>query len=173
MRKRDYEDLNVAQTFFFEHRRELLARLNGQRTKIDLEELAQLVGYELRKIDNETFATLDDPRAFIFKILKRRAIDLNRQYDSRTGHGSEVAVNSYEPLWLPSTPATNPENAMIAALYIEQVWNRLSEEEQQLLGYHFFDGRSSKEIAQLTGLSPQVVRKRLSRLVKKLREDPP
>lgn len=173
MRKSDYEDLNVAQRFFYEHRRELLARLNGRLAKIDLEELAQRVGYELRKIDDETFVNLEHPRAFIFKIIKRRAIDLDRQDESRTGHGSEVPVDSYEPLWLPSTPASNPEDTMIAALYVEEIWNRLNDEEQQLLSYYFFDGRKSKEIAQLTGLSPDVVRKRLSRLLKKLREDPP
>ena len=173
MRKSDYEDLNVAQRFFYEHRRELLSRLNGRLAKIDLEELTQRIAFELRKIDDETFANLDDPRAFIFKIIKRRAIDLDREAESRTGHGKEVAVDSYEPLWLRSTPATNPEDTMIAALYVEQIWNRLSDEEKQLLSYHFFDGRNAKEIARLTGLSHDVVRKRLSRLLKKLREDPP
>ena len=173
MRKSDYEDLNVAQRFFYEHQKELLARLNGRLRKIDLEELTQRVGLELKKITDEKFYSLDDPRAFIFTILKRRAIDLEREDESRTGHDSEVPIDGYEPLWLPSTPATNPEDTMMAMVYVQEIWNRLSEEEQQLVTYRFFDGLKSEEIAELMGLSPAVVRKRLSRLLKKLREDPP
>ena len=173
MRNSDYEDLNVAQRFYYEHRGELFARLNGHQRKIDLEELDQIVGVELGKIDDETFYSLNNPSGFIFTIIKRRARDLERQDDSRTGHGSEVPVESYEPLWLPATAATNPEDAMIAALDVEKIWNGLSEEEQQLLIYRLFEGRDWKEIAQLMGLSPGVVSKRFSRLLKKLREDPP
>ena len=172
MRKSEYEDLNVAQIYFYEHRRELLARLNGKLAKIDLEDLAQLVAFELRKFDDETFANLDNQRAFVFEIVKRKAIDMGRQHESRTGHGREVAVESYEPLWLPN-PATNPEDSINAKLFVQKIWKRLNKDEKQLLRYHFFDGRNSREIAQLTGLSPEVVRQRLSRLLKKLREDPP
>jgi RNA polymerase sigma-70 factor (ECF subfamily) len=172
MKKSDYEDLNVAQIYFYEHRRELLARLNGKLAKIDLEELAQRVFSELEKIDDKSFSALDNQHAFVFKVVKRRAIDMDRQHESRTGHGKEVAVDSYEPLWVPSA-ATNPEDTIIATLFVKQIWKRLSKEEKQLLSYHFFDGRDSNEIAQLMGLTPPTVRQRLKRLLQKLREDPP
>jgi RNA polymerase sigma factor (sigma-70 family) len=172
MKKSDYEGLNVAQIYFYEHRRELLARLNGKLAKIDLEELAQCVFCELDKIDDKTFAALDNQHAFVFTIVNRRAIDMDRQHESRTGHGREVAVDSYEPLWVPSA-ASNPEDTIVAKLFVQKKWKRLSKEEKQLLSYHFFDGRDSNEIAQLMGLTPPAVRQRLKRLLKKLRDDPP
>lgn len=172
MRKSDYEDLNVAQIYFYEHRRELLARLNGKLAKTDLEDLAQCVVCELEKIDDKTFDALDNPHAYVFTIVNRRAIDMGRQHDSSTGHGKEVAVDSYEPLWVPSA-ASNPEDAIVAKLTVEKRWKGLSKEEKQLFSYYFFDGLNSKAIAQVMGLTPAAVRKRLERLREKLREDPP
>lgn len=172
MRKSDYEDLNVAQIYFYEHRRELLARLNGKLAKIDPEELSQLVAFELRKIDDETFANLDNQGGFVFEIVKRKAIDLDRQHKSRTGHGREVAGESYKLQW-DSGPATNPVDAIDAKLFVQKIWKGLNNDEKQLIRYYFFDGRKSKEIAKLMGLSPEVVRQRLLRLLKKLRKDPP
>lgn len=172
MRESDYEELNVAQIYFYEHRRELLARLNGKLAKIDLEDLAQCVLCELAKIDDKTFDSLDNQHAFVFTIVNRRAIDMGRQRESRTGHGKEVAVDSYEPLWVPSA-ASNPEDTIVAKLTVEKKWKRLNKEEKQIFSYHFFDGLNSNEIAQLMGLTPAAVRKRLERLLQKLREDPP
>ncbi len=172
MKKSDYQGLNVTQTFFYEHLRELLAPLNGWRAKIDFEELKQLVAVKLGNIDDEKFRNLEEPRAYIFKITKRTAIDLYRQNVSHTGNGRQVPFDTYELAWVPSKPSTNPEETMMAKSHVEQVLSGCNEEEQLLLGY-IYEELSFEEIAKKMGITEEAVRQRKSRLFKKLRSKNP
>jgi RNA polymerase sigma factor (sigma-70 family) len=172
MKNSSHEGLNVAQKYFYDHLTELLAYLNEFRGKIDLEELEQVVGFELRHINDDKFDNLKAPLAYLYKFARFKAIDLYRQTLSRTANGKQVAFSDYAIAWLPDKPGTNPEEAMLAKLHLEEVWHRCNKEERELLGY-IFDDLTSQEIAAAMRISYDAVRTRKKRLFKKLRSKNP
>ena len=172
MKNGNHEDLNVAQEFFYEHLTELLVLMNDLKGMIDFEELEQVVAFKLRHLKDEKFANLEEPLAYVYRIVRNNGIDLLRKTLSRTGNGRQVSFSDYKHAWPPDKPGTNPEETMVAKLHFEEVWRRCNEEDRQLLEY-IFDQVPNEEIAEELGISPVAVRKRKSRLFKKLRERNP
>jgi RNA polymerase sigma factor (sigma-70 family) len=172
MNNSNHEGLNLAQKCFYDHLTELLAYLKDLQGKIDIEELLQVVVFELRHLDDQKFDSLKEPVAYIFKFARFKGIDLYRQTLSRTANGKQVSFNDYTISWLPDKPGSNPEEAMFAKLEFEAIWRQCNDEERQLLE-HIFDGLTSQEIAAAMGISGDAARTRKKRLFKKLRSKNP
>ena len=191
MKKSAYGDLNLAQSFFNEHKNELLASLNGWKDQIELDDLSQLVLLKLGKVKDRTFVNLQNPRAYTFKILNNAAIDLARKTKRRTGNGAESGGqfgkdkpngkgkdknqdqdNVYELEWHETGPGLSPEDTMLAKICVDEFFRRCTKEEKELLGYVYED-LENQEIAERMGIPQATVRKRKERLFRKLRKDPP
>ena len=54
--------------------------------------------------------------------------------------------------------------------YIEAIYEELTEEERLLLSLKYEGGYKSKEIAEVIGISPSLIRMRLSRINEKMRK---
>jgi RNA polymerase sigma-70 factor (ECF subfamily) len=114
----------------------------------------------------EELATLDNPRAWLLRVMQRIFIDQARRYERShvepLGDDVERSLASGEP-----EPSDRAEEALLRAR-LDRAWQRLSKEHRALLALHDIEGYSLAELTELTGLKEGTLKSRLHRARVKL-----
>lgn len=118
------------------------------------EDIAHEVFKKLRSVTNEAWSRMKYKKAYVARAIINCANDL-----TYIDHGSEPLTDNI----LTSTPA----EAMEAAILVSELYHQLSSSEQDLLEL-IFQQFSGEEIASELNVSHSTVRKRISRLKRKL-----
>lgn len=95
-------------------------------------------------------------RGFAITFYRKRQSIENKTYAYVDTLTERVTDNSFE---------------IFNRLDLEKAMAKLSEEEQSIVELKFFYGMSSKEVAEIHGLTPANARKKLERIKAKLRKD--
>ena len=104
--------------------------------------------------------------AWLFSIARNTAIDAIRQRD-------KVWCSAEGVLTRPAAAGDEPEAVALRREFeaeVQAALSRLSAEERELIALRFAAGLSSSDIAQVTGKSAGSVKKRLTRLLRRLEE---
>lgn len=109
------------------------------------------------------FCTLDQPRAWLFRVARNAATD--RQ---RLGKPHEPIEAHAETLPQPAPDDTAPVDALASCL--ERVMGELSAEDAAVLRACDLEGRAQKDFAESQGLTLAAVKSRLLRARQRLRE---
>jgi len=107
---------------------------------------------------------LDQPRAWLMRVLHRLFIDLARSRQ-RSPLRSLDAANTAESVEAVS-PEPGPEQqveAMLAHARLERAWRHLDNEQRVLLVLQGIDGHSLAEIEAITGVAQGTLKSRLHR----------
>lgn len=116
---------------------------------------------------------LHNPSSFLpwlRQITRNLAYDHLRSHRNRTvgGEAAELAIaHAADPSALPDERLVDAERDRVAAELISD----LPEESREVLLLYYREGQSSRQVAELLGLSDAAVRKRLSRARRSVRED--
>ncbi len=105
------------------------------------------------------FATVANPDAYVITVTRRVALDLLKSREHRTG---KVSVDDAPPLVADTTPDRLAEGRADLEL-VEALLGTLPENQRKVIIYSAYEGLSSDEIADRTGLSLPNVRTLLSR----------
>jgi len=128
------------------------------RSAVDAEDLVQEVCVRAYPRLGE-LEGLEQPRAWLLRVLYRLFIDLRRRYE-RThvrAIGDEEEFVSHEP-----GPPEEAERAF-ARWRVEDAWRFLNQEHRLLLALHDVEGYTLSEIHSLTGLKEGTIKSRLHR----------
>lgn len=122
---------------------------------------AQDVAQDSFVIAFRRLGTLQEPRAFgpwLLKLTWREAVRRSQQ-DPPTVSVDSIAETAIAPAW-----NTNGEYHDLV-----QSIGRLPEHEREVVVFHYLDGYSAREVAELTGRPVGTVTKQLSRAIGRLR----
>lgn len=90
-----------------------------------------------------------------------------RSWIRRNGYRSSKEV----PLeWIEHVAERSIENPLISA--VAEALTKIGEDDRNLLRMKYIEGRSSDELAEMTGMSSVAIRKRISRAVESIRKSP-
>ena len=123
------------------------------------EEVAQAVFIILAKIRRQTTLYGWLFRATRFAVLNQRRREKNRARREQEAYAMQSASNpdDLNPVWEQITP------------HLDDALDKLPATDRELVMIRYFGNKSHKEVAQTLGVSEDVVRKRLSRAMEKLR----
>jgi len=110
--------------------------------------------------------SLEQPRAWLIRVLRRLYIDQTRRYERK--HVS--SVETVEPALLVSN-SPGPAEATELSLQtqrLERAWNMLDRDQRSLVSLHDVEGYSLAELREMTGLKEGTLKSRLHRARTKL-----
>jgi RNA polymerase sigma-70 factor (ECF subfamily) len=110
-----------------------------------------------------------DIKGFVAMISQRRSIDMFRRLNAR--NADTVSIDGDEVIQLASSERVDElaERSETAHEVLDAVAS-LGEPDSTIVMQKYYYGRSSNEIADMVGMKADAVRKRLSRVLKRLRE---
>lgn len=125
------------------------------------EEIVQEVFLQL----HVRWAEIDQPRAWLYRSVRNRAINHIRDHRRELLHSAEGNGQ-------PSYPREDSPDALLLRMELAQTLRRLLEEldetDRQLVRLKYFENLKYREISELTGLSVSNVGYRLHHLLKEL-----
>ena len=98
----------------------------------------------------------NSPRAYVMSITRHRAINLinKRKNDLSTDEIGDIPTHDGE----------------LAAVEVQDLLSRLSEEERQIVTLHVYVGLSHRQVAEMLELTPSATEKKYQRALKKLKK---
>ncbi len=166
--------------FLFASIRKTLARRKGFFTPDEAESLYQDVFWELYRNDRRALASFDGRSkltTYLWVIAYRKVIDHLRGEDSPASDASHL-----DDVPDPPAPGESPLERLQTEerrASVRQALQDLPEKDRDVLLAFYFEGRSHREIARKTGLTPEAVnmavfrgRKKLERILKKTGKKP-
>jgi RNA polymerase sigma factor (sigma-70 family) len=124
-------------------------------------DLAQTVCKDCAKLDDELWAKADARQAYIYKRVRWEA---DRLYRQRNGQPSVALSDENLP------PDRPHRNKLLIALIVSQALSQLSPEKRAMIEAYEFEGLTGDELAARLGITPEALRKRMSRAYRDLRE---
>lgn len=110
-----------------------------------------------------------DLKGIIGTIAKRTAVDYFRRLSRRNDITVSIDDENFKPLPSDNRVDIETEKAEMREIILSCI-KKLGKPDSQIIVYHFFYGKTSKEMAALLGQSDWSIQKRLSRAKKKLRQ---
>ena len=144
-------------------------RLRNIGTNEDIEEcVSDVFAAVFRHFDNPADKN-GDIKGIIGTIAKRHAIDFFRRLSRR--YGKTVPIDDELSAVLQSEQRVDDaaEKAAVCKTILNCV-ERLGEPDSSIIAFHYYYGKTSKQIASLVGLSEAAVQKRMSRAREKLKK---
>lgn len=143
-------------------------KLKGCGTNEDIEEcLSDSFAAIFRYFDSESNRN-GDLKGIIGTITKRIAVDYFRRLSGRKGKTVSIDDENFKPLPSDNRVDIETEKAEMREIILRCI-KKLGKPDSQIIVYHFFYGKTSKEMAALLDMSDWSIQKRLSRAKKKLR----
>jgi DNA-directed RNA polymerase specialized sigma24 family protein len=118
-------------------------------------DLAHDVREKCERINDDNWAKIANQEAYIARIIINEANDFCEDH----AHLVELA---------PVVLSSSSVEAMDAGILVEEVCNKLSDDEKRLIGF-IYEGYSGLEMAKHLGVKCAALRKRLERLKEKIR----
>lgn len=144
-------------------------KLKGYSTNEDIEEcLSDSFAAIFRYFDSESNRD-GDLKGIIGTITKRIAVDYFRRLSGRKGKTVSIDDENFKPLPSDNRVDIETEKAEMREIILSCI-EKLGKPDSQIIVYHFFYGKTSKEMAALLDMSDWSIQKRLSRAKKKLRQ---
>lgn len=142
-------------------------KLKSCGTNEDIEEcLSDSFAEIFRYFDSESNRN-GDLKGIIGTITKRRAIDYFRRLSGKTGKTVSIDDDDFPKISSDIRVDDETEKAVIRGIIFDCI-ERLGEPDSSIIVFHFFYGRTSREIAKYLHMSDWTVQKRISRAKKKL-----
>lgn len=110
-----------------------------------------------------------DLKGIIGTIAKRTAVDYFRRLSRSNDITVSIDDENFKPLPSDNRVDIETEKAEMREIIFRCI-KKLGKPDSQIIVYHFFYGKTSKEMAALLGQSDWSIQKRLSRAKKKLRQ---
>lgn len=144
-------------------------RLRSFASREDIEECISDVFSDIFIKYNSDGEYNGDIKGFIAFIAKRRAVDTLRRLTSRGVNA--VSIDDNEALQLSSAERVDElaEKAETGHAILDAV-RSLGEPDSTIIMQKYYYGRNSADIADIVGMKPAAVRKRLSRAAEKLKK---
>lgn len=115
-----------------------------------------------RVAETDVVLTLDNPRAFLYRMVSNTSIDMKRRDKVRANYRTQVVEADEDREIDHADPARHAEAGQQVDRLSQALW-RMPEKRRKLLLMSRFDGLSYAEIARRVGLSETVVRKHVFR----------
>ncbi len=147
----------------------VFSRLRSCASREDIEECVGDVFADVYMQFDESKAFRGDPTGFVGTVARRKAADMyNKLTRNRQGR---VSIDDEEAAEIeaPDDTADTVEKKELRGSLIKCV-EQLGEPDSTIIIQKYFFMRSSAEISKLVSLTPEAVRVRCSRALKKLRE---
>jgi RNA polymerase sigma factor (sigma-70 family) len=110
------------------------------------------------------------PKSLLRNIALNQLIDVSRKRDNQCDSYEEIARQCHELSRCHAAPNHNHTAAkQERAVLMKELTRRLTRRERMLFKNYFVRGMTTSEIAELRGVSRQVVAKQLARITKKLK----
>lgn len=143
-------------------------KLKSCGTKEDIEEcFSDIFADVFRYLDGNSGEN-GDLKGIIGTIAKRTAVD----YFRRLTRNNDIIVSmddeNFKPLISGELVEVEAEKAEIRRILLDCI-EKLGKPDSQIVVYHFFYGKTSREIAKIIDMNDWTVQKRLSRAKKKLK----
>ena len=143
-------------------------KLKSCGTKEDIEEcFSDIFADVFRYLDGNSSEN-GDLKGIIGTIAKRTAVD----YFRRLTRNNDIIVSmddeNFKPLISGELVEVEAEKAEIRRILLDCI-EKLGKPDSQIVVYHFFYGKTSREIAKIIDMNDWTVQKRLSRAKKKLK----
>ncbi|MBN2025103.1 MAG: sigma-70 family RNA polymerase sigma factor [Pirellulales bacterium] len=106
---------------------------------------------------------LDDPAAWLFRVVRNRAIDRGRALRRRRRH--ETAAGQQRAGWSPAVESDRLDAAAALAAV-----ERLPEEEREIVVARIWGGLTFQQIAAMAGVSDSAAHRRYEKALASLRE---
>lgn len=110
-----------------------------------------------------------DLKGIIGTIAKRNAIDYFRRLSGKSDRLVSIDDEDFPIISSDIRVDDETEKAVLREIIMDCI-DRLGKPDSQIIVYHFFYGKTSKQMAALLGQSEWAIQKRLSRAKKKLRQ---
>ncbi len=144
-------------------------KLKSCGTREDIEEcFSDSFADIFRYFDNKSNRN-GDLKGIIGTITKRNAIDYFRRLSGKSDRLVSIDDEDFPKLPSDNRVDVETEKAEIREIIFRCI-KKLGKPDSQIIVYHFFYGKTSKEMAALLGQSDWSIQKRLSRAKKKLRQ---
>ena len=144
-------------------------KLKSCGTKEDIEEcVSDSFAAIFRYFDNESNKD-GDLKGIIGTIAKRNAVDYFRRLSGKSDRLVSIDDEDFPKISSDIRVDDEAEKALIREIIMDCI-DRLGKPDSQIIVYHFFYGKTSKQMAALLGQSEWAIQKRLSRAKKKLRQ---
>lgn len=144
-------------------------KLKSCGTKEDIEEcLSDSFADIFTYFDSESNRN-GDLKGIIGTIAKRNAIDYFRRLSGKSDRLVSIDDEDFPIISSDIRVDDETEKALIREIIMDCI-DRLGKPDSQIIVYHFFYGKTSKQMAALLGQSEWAIQKRLSRAKKKLRQ---
>lgn len=144
-------------------------KLKSCGTKEDIEEcVSDSFAAIFRYFDNESNKD-GDLKGIIGTIAKRNAVDYFRRLSGKSDRLVSIDDEDFPKISSDIRVDDETEKALIREIIMDCI-DRLGKPDSQIIVYHFFYGKTSKQMAALLGQSEWAIQKRLSRAKKKLRQ---
>lgn len=144
-------------------------KLKSCGTKEDIEEcVSDSFAAIFRYFDNESNKD-GDLKGIIGTIAKRNAVDYFRRLSGKSDRLVSIDDEDFPKISSDIRVDDETEKAAIREIIMDCI-DRLGKPDSQIIVYHFFYGKTSKQMAALLGQSEWAIQKRLSRAKKKLRQ---
>lgn len=144
-------------------------KLKSCGTKEDIEEcVSDSFAAIFRYFDSESNKD-GDLKGIIGTIAKRTAVDYFRRLTRNIDIKVSIDDENFKPLPSGELVEIEAERAEMREIILGCI-EKLGKPDSQIIVYHFFYGRTSKQMAALLGQSEWAIQKRLSRAKKKLRQ---
>jgi RNA polymerase sigma-70 factor (ECF subfamily) len=114
----------------------------------------------------ERLSQLENPRAWLLCVMRRRYIDETRRYERRHASSFDDVAENLVFCERPG-PAEAVESELMARR-IETSWRKLGKDHRSLLVLHDVEGYSLSELEKMTGLRQGTIKSRLHRARVKL-----
>ena len=144
-------------------------KLKSCGTKEDIEEcLSDSFADIFTYFDSESNRN-GDLKGIIGTIAKRNAIDYFRRLSGKNDRLVSIDDEDFPKISSDIRVDDETEKAVLREIIMDCI-DRLGKPDSQIIVYHFFYGKTSKQMAALLGQSEWAIQKRLSRAKKKLRQ---
>lgn len=142
-------------------------KLKSCGTKEDIEECFSDVFADVFRYLDGRSGEDGELKGIIGTIAKRTAVDYFRRLTRNTDIMVSMDDENFKPLLSGELVEVEAERAEMRRLILDCI-EKLGKPDSQIIVYHYFYGRTSREISKITDMNDWTVQKRLSRAKKKL-----
>ncbi|MDD5214713.1 MAG: RNA polymerase sigma factor [Methylococcales bacterium] len=143
------------ETLFRHHRLELLSFANSSFSQIDAEDLVQEA--YLRLLQHPDSATIQNPRAYLYKIIANLGFDYHRHDKVHKKHFDSDTEVVFDNVHSPQPEIAAHLDSQQILKQCLQALNELPDVYRHVFLLHRFDGKSHSEIAQALNLPQRTV----------------
>ena len=144
-------------------------KLKNVGTKEDIDECVSDAFAAIFRYFDKPSDRNGDIKGIIGTITKRTAIDAYRRLSKKFGSTVSIDEELSATMHSPHRVDEEAERAAVREIVLDCV-DRLGEPDSSIITFHYFYGKTSKQIASLISLSDSAVQKRISRAREKLRK---